>query len=211
MAATTNTAEFHRQLRSLFAVLRTLVRQTTQGRETVQDYAAHLEGRIGALAAAHEMLMRAPEEGVDLRELVLAPLLAQSVAEYQYKVDGPEIRITPTSAVPLALALHELTVNAQDYGAVRSDAGRIDVTWQPFSTNGSDWLEVLWCERGSDLDPDAPRRKGFGAELIERMLPYELAARSRIDWVAAGIRVQLLIPAVAGTVVWQVIDAGEVQ
>src|SRR6185437_265028 len=60
MVMETTPAEFQRQLRGLFAVLRTLVRQTTQGRETVEDYAARLEGRIGALARVHEMLMRAP-------------------------------------------------------------------------------------------------------------------------------------------------------
>ena len=64
MTMDTTPAEFQRQLRGLFAVLRTLVRQTTGRRESVEDYAARLEGRIGALARVHEMLMRAPADGI---------------------------------------------------------------------------------------------------------------------------------------------------
>ena len=203
MTAPTNTAEFHRQLRSVFAVLRTLVRETTRGRESVQDYAAHLEGRIGALAAAHEMLMRAPEEGVDFHEIVSAALLAQSVAEHQYQLEGPEIRITRPAAAPLALAFHELTINAQEHGALVRDPGRIEVTWKTFKQGEADWLTIRWREYGVSLDPEIQPRKGFGYELIERMLPYELGARTHLEWTAGGIEVQLHIPALAGGEVWR--------
>jgi len=203
MTALTNTAEFHRQLRGLFAVLRILVRQTTQGRESVQDYAAHLEGRIGALAASYEMLMRAPEEGVDFQEIVRAALLAQSVAEHQCQVAGPEVRIAGDSAAALALAFHELTINAQEYGSLTCDKGRIEVTWSSFIQDGADWLNVRWREQGAALDLNRQRRKGFGSELIERMLPYELGARTRLEWGQDGVQVQLLIPACAGGPVWR--------
>jgi two-component system CheB/CheR fusion protein len=206
MAEQTNTAEFHRQLRGLFAVLRILVRQTTQGRESIQDYAAHLEGRIGALAAAHEMLMRAPREGVDFQEIVHAALLAQSVVEHQYQVAGPEIRIARDSAAALALAFHELTMNAQEYGALTREAGRIEVTWNSFIENGDDWLNVYWREHGAALGTATPRRRGFGSELIERMLPYELGARTSLEWAEDGIRVRLLIPARAGVPVWRAVQ-----
>jgi two-component system CheB/CheR fusion protein len=203
MAVQTNTAEFHRQLRSLFAVLRILVRQTTQGPQSVQDYAAHLEGRIGALAGAHEMLMRAPEEGVDFQEIVLAALLAQSVAEHQYQVAGPEVRIARDSAAALALAFHELTVNAQEHGSLTCGEGWIEVTWNPFIEDGADWLSVRWHEHGAALDLSERRRKGFGSELLERMLPYELGARTRLEWARDGVQMQLLIPARAGAPVWR--------
>ena len=205
MAAQTGTAEFHRQLRSLFAVLRILVRQTTQGRESVQDYAAHLEGRIGALAAAHEMLMRAPEDGLDLQEIVEAALLAQSVTEHQCQITGPEIRVARDSAAALALAFHEVTLNAQEYGALSRDKGWIEVTWKAFTEDGADWLNVHWHEHGAALDHNSQRRKGFGSELIERLLPYELGARTRLEWDPDGIQIQLLIPALAGGPVWRAV------
>src|SRR5689334_11471879 len=84
MTHQTTPPEFQRQLRSLFATLRTLTRGTLEGRDSTEDYAAHLEGRIGALARAHEMVMRAPPEGTDLQELVCGELLSQAVPQQQF-------------------------------------------------------------------------------------------------------------------------------
>lgn len=199
----TTPAEFQRQLRGLFAGLRILVRQTTQGRESVEDYAARLEGRIGALARVHEMLMRAPAEGVDLQEIVCSELLAQAVAEARYRIEGPEIRIARESATSLALAFHELTLNALEHGALTSPDGGIEVTWRSSGQDGTDWLQIHWSEHLSSGELTPRAGKGFGCELIERMLPYELSARTRIEWAAEGVRVELFIPAFASVTIWR--------
>jgi two-component system, chemotaxis family, CheB/CheR fusion protein len=203
MTMETTPAEFQRQLRGLFAVLRTLVRQTTQGRESVEDYAARLEGRIGALARVHEMLMRAPAEGVDLQEIVCAELLAQAVADARYRIEGPEIRIVRESATSLALAFHELTLNALEHGALTRPDGWIELAWHPSHQAGTDWLQVHWSEHRPSRGVAAHVGKGFGWELIERMLPYELSARTRIDLADEGVRVELLIPAFANVTIWR--------
>jgi two-component sensor histidine kinase len=203
MVMETTPAEFQRQLRGLFAVLRTLVRQTTRGRESVEDYAARLEGRIGALARVHEMLMRAPPEGVDLQEIICAELLAQAVGEARYAIAGPEIRIARESATSLALAFHELTLNALEHGALTRSRGWIEVAWQPSHQDGTDWLQVRWSEHRPRDEVVARAGKGFGSELIERMLPYELSARTRLEWTDEGVRVELLIPAFASVTVWR--------
>jgi two-component system CheB/CheR fusion protein len=203
MTMETTPAEFQRQLRGLFAVLRSLVRQTTQGRESVEDYAAHLEARIGALARVHAMLLRAPPEGVDLQEIVCAELLSQAVAEKQYRIDGPEIRVERESATSLALAFHELSLNALEHGALTHPHGTIVVSWLPCHQDGTDWLQVRWSEHWPARPLASGGRKGFGSELIERMLPYELSARTRMELGGEGIRVELLIPAAASVTVWR--------
>jgi len=65
-------AEFERQLRTHFALLRAMVRRSSEGREeAVEQYAAQLEARIGALARVNEMLMRdSSAMGVDLQDLL---------------------------------------------------------------------------------------------------------------------------------------------
>jgi two-component system, chemotaxis family, CheB/CheR fusion protein len=201
----TSPFEFQRQLRSLFAILRTLLRQTVEGRQSVEDYSAHLEGRVGCLARAHERVLRSPDAGVDLQETVCGELLAQTIAEARYRVDGPDIRIAQTSAAALALAFHELVVNAIEHGALGKPQGRAEVEWR-FSREARDgeWLRVRWIERGVPLAQPRPQRKGFGFELIERMLPYELGARTLIDLSSEGARVELLIPSLcAGATIWR--------
>jgi two-component system, chemotaxis family, CheB/CheR fusion protein len=195
--------EFHRQLRSLFAMLRTLVRQSSEGRTSVEDYAAHLEGRIGCLSRVHEMLMRPPLEGADLQELVCGEILSQAILEEQYRVNGPEIRIGRESTAALALVVHELSINAMTHGALTLPEGAIEVSWQVVRENDADWLAFDWIEHGATFHGTAPARRGFGWELFERMLPYELNARTSIEFLSAGLRARFLIPAAAAVTIWQ--------
>jgi two-component system CheB/CheR fusion protein len=200
--------EFHRQLRSLFSMLRTLVRQSSEGRTSVEDYAAHMEGRISSLSRVHEMLMRAPLEGVDLQELVCGEILSQAILDEQYRVRGPEIRIGRESTAPIALAIHELSINAMTHGALTLPKGAIEVSWQVVRDNDADWLAFDWIEDGATFQGAAPPRQGFGWELFERMLPYELNARTTIEFSSAGLRARFLIPAAAAVTIWQS-DSGD--
>lgn len=195
-------SECHRQLRSLFAFLRILIRDSAGGRQSVDDYSAHLEGRISALARAHEMLMRAPTEGVDLQEMVCAEVLAQTVPDEQYTVDGPEIRIAREAASPVALALHELATNAAVHGAFVNEKGRAEIRWSVVHEDDQPWLRLDWVEHGVELNGGTVRH-GFGRELIERMLPYELNARSSFRFAGDGVHVELLVPATVEGVLWR--------
>jgi len=197
----TSPAEFHRQLRSVFAILRTLVRQSAEGHVEVDDYVAHLEGRIGSLARAHEILMRAPPEGVDLQEMVCGELLSQALLDEQFKVDGPAIRVSREATAAIALALHELTVNAMTHGALARRGGRVIVSWSTQQQDGADSLHFIWAEHGGVLAH--PTRRGFGWELFERMLPYELNARTALEFSNEGLRAQFSMPATATSPTWQ--------
>jgi len=200
---TDSTNEFHLQLRGLFALLRTLVRQTTAGRHCVEDYAQRLEGRIGSLARVHDMLMRAPVEGLDLQELVSSELIAHAIAHARYQVDGPEIRMSRAAAAALTLVLHELTMNACEHGALSNGQGSLEVSWNRCLQGETDCLRLDWRERGSLTDSEVPINPGFGWELIQRLLPYELGARSEFQRNAAGIHWTLLFPALATNTVWR--------
>jgi two-component sensor histidine kinase len=201
-------AEFQRQLRSVFTVLRAVVRRTSEGRDDLEEYAAHLESRIGALARVNEMLLRGPI-GVDLHELVCGELLAQAVPAAQYSVDGPEIRLAREAAAPLALTLHELAMNALLHGAFGTPHGRVTVTWECVEQNGAPWLRLEWIERGVELAGDGPPRRGFGLEVIERTLPYELGAQATLNLSAQGAEALILMPPVAATRVWNMSSADE--
>jgi two-component system CheB/CheR fusion protein len=198
-------SEFHRQLRSLFAFLRILVRDSASGRESVDDYAAHLEGRIGALARIQEILMRAPQEGVDLEEILCGELLAQAVPAKRYHMQGPDIRIGREAATAIAMTFHELVTNAMTYGAFASEQGRADIRWaiEPQDANGVECLALEWVEHGVGLDPASTGYQGFGRELIERMLPYELNARTAFQFAEDGVHIELFVPAIAEALIWR--------
>jgi two-component system, chemotaxis family, CheB/CheR fusion protein len=195
--------EFQRQLRNLFAVLRAVVRRTSVSHSSVAEYSAHLESRIGALARVHDMLLRVPEEGVDLQELICAEILSQSIPDDRYELRGPEIRLAPDFAAPLGLAIHELTLNALVHGAFATPAGRVAVTWACVRENDADWLRLDWRESSAARAITSHPRRGFGRELIERTLKYELCARTSVEFNPGGVSVAILIPAQADTTIWR--------
>jgi len=196
--------EFRRQLRSLFAVLRAIVRHSAKGDGSrSSDYAACLEGRIGALARVQYMLIRAPEDGIDLEEMVHGELLAQAAPASRYRAIGPDTRIGREAATPLALALHEMALNALLHGALGEPSGELEIRWDHEARDGQKRLRLLWEEQGAPIPRQPPTRKGFGLELIEKTLPYELDACTRVDWPERGARVEILLPAEGRTMFWR--------
>ena len=195
-------AEFRRQSRRLFAVLRAIVRRSTGSARSKGDYAVRLEGRIGALARVHDMILRAPEDGVDLEEMVQAELLAQAIPAARCRVAGPDTRICGEAPLPLALALHELGVNAVVHGAFLGAQGTLDITWSNVQREGHEWLRLVWQERDATVRGNPPAARGFGMELIESMLPYELDAGTRVSWLEPGARVEIEMPADHRAIFW---------
>ena len=188
-------AELQHRVRNTLAVVRSITRRTAETSETVEDYAMHLEGRIDAFARAQAMATRAPDTGVDLEEFIREELLALAVRdEEKARLDGPPVRLRSRTADSIGLAIHELATNALKYGALSGDGGHIDVTWQIEGTDGDRRLRLEWRESGVGVAGIAPRRRGFGSELIERSLRYELDAETELQFTPGGIRCLIEIP-----------------
>ena len=89
--------------------------------------------------------------------------------------------------------MHELATNAVKYGALSSDTGRIAVRWRRVPLDGSERLELSWEEDGV-ADRVEPRRQGFGMELLQRTLPYELRAETKVELRPQGLRFTMAMP-----------------
>ena len=90
------------------------------------------------------------------------------------------------------LAIHELAVNAVKFGALSAREGRIDITWR-LTRNGRACMRLRWAER-HDAPIPAERRAGFGTEVIERMLAYELGATGAINFTPNGMDCRITLP-----------------
>jgi two-component sensor histidine kinase len=189
--------DFQRQVRSLLAVVRSIVRRTVESNRSVEDYAAHLEGRLGALARVQGLLLRAPDARVDLEELVRMELLAQSIVDERTRVDGPRILLAGKTAETLGLALHELATNAIKFGALSGPRGTLRVAWRQDPQDAGN-LEIEWLERSDTVGEATLGTRGFGFELIERTLPYELNARTSLSMAPDGLLCVIRFPLQAG-------------
>ena len=191
--------DFQRQVRSLLAVVRSIVRHTVESARSTEDYAAHLEGRLGALARVQGLLLRAPEARVDLEELVRSEFLAQSIVDERTRISGPRILLASKAAETLGLAFHELTMNAIKFGALSGLRGAVQVLWQAHP-NDPGSLQLEWREQheraagAAAAAPQLGENKGFGFELIEKTLPYELGAHTSLALTPGGLRCVIVFP-----------------
>ena len=201
--------ELQHRVRNTLAIVRSLSKSTAQSSETVEDFAAHFEGRLNALARTQMVLTRSAGAGVDLESLVREELLAQAPRPEQVQVEGPDIMLSAKAAEVLALAVHELATNAVKYGALSERDGVVTVRWSTREDAGELWLELEWAETGVSVASTAPQREGFGTELVTMRVPYELQGRGRLDLKLTGLQAQIAFPLRPGQSVLQTNAPGE--
>lgn len=188
-------AELQHRVRNTLGVVRSIVRRTAGTSRTVEDMEGHLQGRLSAFSRVQAALTRAAEAGVELAHLVDDELLAHAAREGEtIRATGPEVNLPPRVAEALSLAVHELASNAVKHGALSTDTGRLKVSWRTENRDGAEWLHFTWQEFGVRVPANAPAREGFGLELLERSLPYELDARTRAEFLPTGFRFTLSMP-----------------
>ncbi len=187
-------AELQHRVRNILAVIRSIAARTAESSDTVDDYAMHLEGRLGSLARTQVILTRQPGGGVDLEMMVREELLAQAAQEGQVDVAGPGVTLSAKAAEILTLAVHELATNAVKYGALSEPKGSVLVRWEVEAIGAEPWLTLRWTEAGVRVAAKAPRREGFGTDLIEQRVPYELEGSGRMEFAPGGVRAVITFP-----------------
>jgi len=180
--------EVDHRARNVVAVVQSFLRLTRA--DTIQDYIAAIEGRIGALSNAHRLLANSRWEGADLGKLVdeeFAPY--RGVRGEKVETSGPSILLKPAFAQTIALALHELVTNAAKYGALSTDAGTISLTWRlrP-GVITFDWIE----SNGPKVTP--PNRKGYGTRIFAVGIEQQLGGTVDFQWHEHGLHCHLSIP-----------------
>ena len=186
-------AELQHRVRNTLAVVRSIARRTADTSGSVEDMAAHVDGRLNAFARVQAAVTRSPGAGVSLESIVEDELLAVAARQSgQLRVSGPEVMLQSKPAELLSLAIHELATNAVKYGAL-ADGGRVEVAWTVRDGDDGRALDFEWRETGV-RDAKPSDRDGFGHEMLRRSLPYELDAETSIDFQKDGLRFTMTMP-----------------
>ncbi|MGA7387713.1 MAG: response regulator [Pseudolabrys sp.] len=180
--------EVDHRARNVVAVVQSMMRLTRA--DTIDDYIAALDGRIGALSNAHRLLAGSRWEGADLNRLVEEEFAPYRVADNErVSSQGPVVLLPPATAQTIALALHELATNAAKYGALSADTGRVELTWH--TEPGK--LELVWAESGGP-EITSPNRRGYGSRVIVAGIEHQLGGMVKFDWQPDGLRCSLSVP-----------------
>ena len=191
-------AELHHRTRNLLAVVQSIALQTLRASASLEGFGDEFGSRLQALSRVQGLLARADQEAIDLHALVEAELAAHGdggADPGKVRVEGPPVALPAGPAQTLALALHELATNAVKYGSLGRPAGRLVVTWGFEGDGGGRRVALEWRESGVPMaEGGPPGRKGYGSELIERALPYQLGAETRLEFGVDGVRCAIVVP-----------------
>jgi PAS domain S-box-containing protein len=185
-------AELQHRVRNTLAVIRSIVRRTAETSLTVEDFASHLDGRIGAFSRVQVAVTRDPLAGFDLAELIFDELRACVAREgEQFTLHGPPVRLQPKAAHHVGLAIHELATNAVEHGALTVPHGHIEAQWRKEQRDSEIWLVFDWKESGMIGRPVEQKREGFGSVLLRHTLRYDLGAEVTLAYEPNGFRCQI--------------------
>jgi two-component sensor histidine kinase len=185
-------AELNHRVRNILSLIRGLIRQSKPPEgTTVEDFVAMIDGRVHALARAHNQITDDHWGPAPLKALIDAEAAAfLTNKKDRVLTEGEPVLLNPQAYSTIALVVHELVTNSAKYGGL-SGKGRVSIRWQHDNAGN---LVIDWVESGGPT-VEQPTRKGFGTTIIEHSVPYDLGGTARLDYDPDGFKAHFVIPA----------------
>ncbi|WP_407189944.1 sensor histidine kinase [Bradyrhizobium centrosematis] len=177
--------ELNHRVKNTLALMQAIAVQTF--RSASRDERIKFEGRLGALAEAHNLLSQEKWAGSELRDVivrVLQPFVLNNPD--RIRMAGPAVPLSPRLAVVLSMIVHEIATNAAKYGALSNETGRVMLDWEIIAETPKPRLRLIWTETGGP-PVTAPVQRGFGSRLIERSARDQLGGEATVDFLPRGV------------------------
>ncbi len=175
--------ELGHRVKNKLATIYAILRHELRGH---RDIWQSVSGRLRALSAADDFLIKSNGGGVALRQILEMEL--EPYDSSRIVLNGEPIVFFRKLPAVLALMFHELATNAAKYGALSSRSGRIEICWR----TESDQIVIDWTESGGPA-VTAPTRRSFGSDLIERSLDA-FGGSAKLEFAPQGVVCRMLLP-----------------
>jgi light-regulated signal transduction histidine kinase (bacteriophytochrome)/CheY-like chemotaxis protein len=183
-------AELNHRVRNILALIRGLITQTNGEGGDATSYVTSLNGRVQALARAHDRVTRHNWGASPIHDIFEDEIAAYVPTQrHRFKITGAGILLHPAAFSSLALVIHELVTNCAKYGSL-SGSGVVEVSMDYTFANG---LVVRWRESGGPV-VKTPTRRGFGSVIIERVIPFDLQGTAAVQYLPSGLEADFFIP-----------------
>lgn len=184
--------ELHHRVKNTLATVQAVLNASLRSSLSAADFTRAFTGRIASLAKTHALITE------DLAQVVtFEGLLRNELGPYDERgrlsLDGPRVTLPSELAVPVGMALHELTINAVTHGALSHADGRLEVRWTVQPDPGGKALHWTWDERAGPL-VGHPTREGFGSRLLTKVLATQTGAEVDVAFQPDGLRVAIRMP-----------------
>ena len=185
--------ELQHRVRNMLAVIRSICRRSIESGASQEEFAQHFQGRLETIARYQTEMNDFGSAGTELEDVVRNELLRVHAREGEdLTIMGPPVRLMGRSLDLLNLTIHELTTNAVKFGALYH-GGSLHVSWVLDHADRSS-LIFRWTETSVPLISPAPRLKGFGQQLVEEALPYQLGATTSFELRPGGLVCVIALP-----------------
>ncbi len=197
--------ELHHRVKNTLATVQAIVGSTARTASSIESFYEAFVGRIMSLAHTHSVLTEDTWQTASLRNLLEnelkpygdgtsdGPPVARRIT-----LDGPPVDLASEIAVPIGMAIHELTTNAAKHGALSTQEGRVAIAWSITEDANGKTLHLDWSESdGPPVRP--PTRQGFGSRLLQRVLTAQVRADIAASYPPEGFRLTMTAPLPART------------
>jgi two-component sensor histidine kinase len=187
--------EMQHRIKNLFSVVLGLIfiaeKEAATG-NVAKTATSILREKLGALSRASDAAFAGDEiEDKDAGQVDLKAVVGSVLAPYgdRCAVIGNHASICRNTMTTLALFLHELATNSVKYGALNTDDGNVTIRW----IAGGDTLDLTWIESGGPHISVSPERRGFGSEMVDRIVRSAGGTINR-TWRTEGLIADLHLP-----------------
>lgn len=185
--------ELNHRVKNTLATVQSLAWQAARPGVPPQVAQQRFQERLLALSRTHNLLNETHWEGASLRAILETELQPYATAPSRIRLHGPELQLSPKSAVVLGMALHELATNAVKHGALALASGQVQVDWKTDQAGNEAHLTIEWREMDGPLLEGEPNY-GFGSRLLRQTIVQELAGKLDVRFEREGMRCTIAVP-----------------
>jgi len=209
------TREAVHRSKNLLSLVSSIARQTGRDMTDLEGFLDAFSGRIVALANASAAIIQGTDSGATELGTVARRQLEPAILTFgdRLRIDGPPVKVGSDAAQQIALALHELSTNAQKHGALRvlPDAdpgaeprqqGRVDLVWSVTGPADDRMLTLDWRETGATTVGTEQKSRpsgGFGQTLLDSVVPALLSGAAERHETEGTFVYRLTVPVTALT------------
>ncbi|TGQ12481.1 PAS domain S-box protein [Mesorhizobium sp. M2E.F.Ca.ET.166.01.1.1] len=183
--------EVNHRVKNQFAVILSMVRETSKRSTDPAEFEQMIRARIMALSRSHDLLVTSEWAGASLFDLVQEHLKPFGHEE-RISLSGPLLTLQSNAVQNLGMAFHELGTNSSKYGALAADGGHVEITWKvETGPDARRRFHLLWQETSGAAGIGAAQktgkengtgeRKGFGTVVLQRVAPQSLSGSSSLE------------------------------
>jgi two-component sensor histidine kinase/CheY-like chemotaxis protein len=183
--------ELHHRIKNTLATVSAIASQSFRAATSIEHGQKAMEGRLTALARAHDLLMQVSWANASLTHTFSSatePYDNQGARRFHF--NGPDIRITSGAVIAFAMTFNELCTNTTKFGALSVPTGRVEIAWTIDQVKQR--LRLVWTESGGPAVAP-PARRSFGTRMMES-LGQQLNGQVQLAYEPSGFIYSLDVP-----------------